>query len=317
MQSQSDPASASALRTPDEILVGSFYRFELVDAQKLDEHRVALNALGRDCGLRGLVLLAAEGVNATVSGNESSVRAFISGVAQHLGHAPYRVKESWAPSQPFKRFQVQIRPEIVTFLGEPYRPSPADEETHLSPERWNEMLASGHGASGQCLTVLDVRNEYESKLGTFKGAITPPLKNFGELRGYLESQDIPRDAPLLMFCTGGIRCEKALPELRRAGFSEVYQLDGGILNYFERCGSTHNEFEGECFVFDHRVAVRHDLSPSARYKLCPHCGNPGDLAVSCGRCSAECVICADCRTRPERVSCSKNCAHHLNRSSGR
>ena len=121
---------------------------------------------------------------------------------------------------------------------------------------------------------------------------------------------------MLIFCTGGIRCEKGILEMQRRGFNNVYQLEGGILNYLEK--KPGQEFEGECFVFDHRVAVDQDLKPSARYKLCPHCGQPAETKIECGRCDSEAFVCGDCLTQNFKANtCSKNCAYHFERFPGK
>ncbi len=286
--------------------IASFYQFKEIPEGDLETSRAALEQLGASLGIRGLVLLAREGVNATVSGDEAAVRSFVGAIAERLGHTTYQLKESSSQSQPFRRLGVQVRSELVTAKGHTYSPQPADQATHLSPQEWNQMLRSG-----QDFTLLDVRNLYESRIGTFRGAIAPGLKNFQELPAFLETSNIPKSKPLLMFCTGGIRCEKALPELQEMGFANVFQLDGGILNYFEACGPAESEFEGECFVFDHRVAVDQNLQPSAIYRLCPHCGDPADQLIDCGKCGKQERICERCVKIDSKRACSKNCSYHL------
>lgn len=298
-----------------EHFVAAFYRFAPL-AIELPHARALLLEAGESRSVRGLVLLAPEGINGTVSGSEVSVREFVTSAAQILGHNAYDLKEALSQRPPFRRLSVQIREELITWDGGCFTPGPEDAASHLSPDEWDRMLEAGDG-----VTVLDVRNDYESRVGTFEGAITPPIKNFQELRAFLEETPLPRDKPLLTFCTGGIRCEKALPELRALGFSQVYQLDGGILNYLaQRKGlevshgsSERNRFEGECFVFDHRVAVDRMLKPSARYGLCPHCGDPADVALRCLRCGGDTKVCARCSDEPAKQTCSKNCRYHSQR----
>jgi UPF0176 protein len=302
-----------------EHFVAAFYRFAPLANEPAAARALLLEA-GERRGVRGLVLLAAEGINATVSGSESSVREFVESAAQILGHQAYELKEARSTRPPFRRFSVQARDELITWDGGCFSPEPEDDASHLSPDEWDRML----GAEGG-VTVLDVRNDYESRVGTFQGAITPPIRNFQELKRFLEQTPLPRDRPLLTFCTGGIRCEKALPELRARGFSQVYQLDGGILNYLahhkdlEACGegSPRNRFHGECFVFDHRVAVDHMLQPSVRYGLCPHCGDPADVSVCCLHCGAEAKVCDRCSGEDRKRTCSKNCRYHYGRAAHR
>jgi UPF0176 protein len=297
-------------------LVLALYRFHEIPEGELDAARNEIFAAGEALGIRGLLLLAKEGVNGTVCGEESSVRSFIEKVAQRLGHEPYEPKESWSERSPFKRLQVQVRPEIVTLDGSVFHPTPEDEKSRLSPSEWNEWLSPSSPEMKREYTLVDVRNWYETKVGKFKGAVDPHIKNFGEFPEFLSSAKIPQDKPLLMYCTGGIRCEKAAPLLRSIGYKEVYQLEGGILNYLS--AHPHSQFEGECYVFDHRVAVDQHLAPSKRYSLCPHCGNPAEISLSCARCAEPCMICEDCEKTPSRQACSKDCAHHLSRGpSGR
>lgn len=159
--------------------------------------------------------------------------------------------------------------------------------------------------------LLDTRNVYETAIGKFRGAVDPKLQKFSEFSDFVTASDIPKNKKVLMYCTGGIRCEKASLEMQRLGFEDVYQLSGGILKYLEEFPD--GPFEGECFVFDHRVAVDKNLRPSKQYKLCPHCGNPGDKSISCRKCGAQAIICDGCANNEYKVSCSKNCAHHLER----
>jgi len=291
------------------VLVLALYRFQEIPEGLLASARDDLFELGERSGIRGLLLLAQEGVNGTVCGEPAQVRTFIEAVQNRLAHGTYSIKESCSNGWPFKRLQVQVRPEIVTLDGSVFRPGPVDERSRLSPNQWHEWLSPKDGSAAREYTLVDVRNWYETKLGKFKGAIDPDLKNFGEFPKFLAESGIPRDRPLLMYCTGGIRCEKAAPLLRSEGYSEVYQLEGGILNYL--AAYPNSNFEGECYVFDHRVAVDQNLAPSQQYGLCPHCGNPAASRISCGNCAKDCSICEDCAALVARNSCSKNCAHHI------
>lgn len=158
------------------------------------------------------------------------------------------------------------------------------------------------------VTILDTRNTYESAIGTFEGAIVPPLASFHEFPAYVEKSNIPKEKPVLMFCTSGIRCEKAAEEMRNQGYKEVYQLDGGITNYLAEYPNGH--WRGECFMFDHRVAIDTTLKPSTRYKLCPACGNPGDVRTTCEHCTTPCTLCATCVEKAP-IACSRTCKQAL------
>ncbi len=158
--------------------------------------------------------------------------------------------------------------------------------------------------------MLDTRNRYETEIGQFKGAVIPPIDTFREFPAYLQQSQFDKSKPFLIYCTGGIRCEKAALEMKRQGFDKVYQLDGGILRYFET--SQAKAWEGECFVFDYRVAVDKQLQPTSNYKFCPHCGQPGKEHIACTRCDTPAQVCHHCLAREAaRASCSKNCAYHL------
>lgn len=158
--------------------------------------------------------------------------------------------------------------------------------------------------------MIDTRNWYETKIGTFKGAVNPKIDVFTEFPKFISEQAIKKDEKLLIFCTGGIRCEKGILQLQEAGFNDVYQLDGGILNYLKEYPN--DQFEGECFVFDHRVAVDQELKPTKTYDLCPHCGQPAATTIDCKRCDTKQAVCDDCQTLEwKKETCSKHCAHQL------
>jgi UPF0176 protein len=286
-----------------EVEIAAFYHFQKVEESQVPALAEQLEAMGHELGLMGLIIFAVEGMNATVSGDtRENVMRFIDGACELLGFPQLTPKWSKAPKHPFRRFKVSIREEIVT-LGKPeVQPLTPKSSTHLSPEEWNKTLEQE-----ECI-VLDTRNWYETRIGTFKGAIDPKLNEFSEFSDYLKKAELPKDKKVLIFCTGGIRCEKAIVEMNQQGFDSVYQLDGGILNYLEK--SPNKAFDGECFVFDHRVAVDQELKPSIVYTLCPHCGQPAEQVIACNHCENETKICVTCIAEPAFNTCSKNCAHH-------
>jgi UPF0176 protein len=249
--------------------------------------------------------MGGEGINATVSGSAEALEQLKACLVELFPSEEFTFKESRAEKPPFARFKVDVRPEIIT-TKDPSISLQESQGTHLTPQQWHEMISSDPD-----VVLVDTRNDYETEVGVFAGAIDPKIKKFSDLQGYLEQNPLPKDKKLFLYCTGGIRCEKAVPEVKRLGYEKVYQLEGGILKYLEQYPSGH--FKGECFVFDHRVAVDGNLQPSKTLKLCPHCGNPAkiDHTISCGNCGTSAVVCMRCQEREDRKTCSKNCAHHV------
>lgn len=286
----------------EEIVISAFYKFVRISPEQLPQIRARLESFADSSGLRGLVVLGGEGINATVAGQSAVISDLRALLSELFPHEELTFKDSRADKVPFARFKVDVRPEIITT----YDPSLSSQEshgTHLTPEQWHAMISTDPD-----VVVVDTRNDYETEIGVFEGAIDPKIKKFSDFRGYVEQHGLPKDKKLLLYCTGGIRCEKAVPEVKRLGYNNVYQLEGGILKYLEAYPNGH--FKGECFVFDHRVAVDGNLEPSKVFKLCPHCGNPGKEAIECMLCAAATVVCHRCVERDDRRTCSKNCAHH-------
>ena len=241
--------------------VASFYRFHPVHDVHGLRDAVEAACVGRS--LRGTVLLAPEGVNATLSGSRCDLEAVIN---RHFPGVDVKWSSA-APGNPvFRRLRVRIRPEIVTF-DLPLSPS-TPVGKHVSPAAWNELIADPD------VLVLDVRNDYESDVGTFKGATRAATDNFRDFRDFVAREHgSDQLRPVAMFCTGGIRCEKASAFLLAQGFKDVYQLDGGILKYFAETDADANAFEGECFVFDERVSVTTDMQQGG-FELCGNCARP-------------------------------------------
>jgi UPF0176 protein len=268
------------------ILNVSAYRFVRIDDIALRRPRLKQRAV--DMGLKGTILLAPEGINLFLAGAEASLREFLAWLEQDEGFAGIECKFSWSDEQPFNRMLVKEKREIITMR----RPDVVPSETpapRLSPEELKRWLDEGRE-----VLLLDTRNQFEVELGTFRGAADLHITSFSQFPEATEALlEQWQDKPIVSFCTGGIRCEKAAPLMLKQGFRQVWQLDGGILKYFERCGGAH--YEGECFVFDKRVALGPDLEPtgtaqcyacqavlspeeqaSADYvfgKHCPHCVN--------------------------------------------
>ncbi|MCB0346232.1 MAG: hypothetical protein KDD66_14030 [Bdellovibrionales bacterium] len=286
-----------------EFKIAALYQFGELPADKLESWAHELEQFGRSRGVIGLLLLAVEGINGTVAGPNEALDAFVSQVFTTIPLAVPEIKFSKADRAPFPRLKVRVREEIVTFRAELPAPD-INDDSHLSPAEWQGLLESEEN-----LVLLDTRNYYETELGMFEGALDPKIDSFTDLSDFLDRAAIPKEQKVLMYCTGGIRCEKAALEMKRRGYEEVFQLQGGILNYLAHYPN--GKFNGECFVFDHRVAVDGDLEPSRRYHLCPHCGDPGDRIETCPNCGGISKVCAECVERdPVLATCSKNCAYH-------
>jgi UPF0176 protein len=242
----------------------SAYKFvPLENLPALKEHLAAL-AVGS--GLRGTILLSPEGINLFVAGSRSSTDALVATLRDIPGLAGLTPKESESAEQPFNRMLVKIKKEIIAF-GVPGI-DPAHRPTEKLPARVLKQWLD----EGRNVTLLDTRNDYEIKLGTFRGAVRAGIENFRDFPGAVaQLSPALKEQPIVMFCTGGIRCEKAGPFMEQAGFKNVLQLDGGILKYFEECGGAH--FEGECFVFDRRVGVDPSLQETDSV-LCFNCQEP-------------------------------------------
>ena len=237
--------------------VAAFYQFApLPDFRALRE---PLRALCADLKLRGSILLAHEGINGTLAGSGEAIDAFVT--ALHCGDLfggrldHLELKFSSAATMPFGRLKVRLKKEIVTF-GDAAADPTRQVGTYVDAKDWNELIASPDAV------LIDTRNAFEIAIGTFEGAIDPAIASFGEFKQFAARHlDPVRDRKIAMFCTGGIRCEKASSYLLAQGFTEVYHLKGGILNYLEQVAETESRWRGECFVFDARVALGHGLRP--------------------------------------------------------
>lgn len=267
--------------------VAAFYRFAALP--RPDALRPALVALGRAQGLRGSILLAPEGINGTVAGPASGIDALITHLRGLPGFAELDWKESRAETLPFGRLKVRLKREIVT-MGRPEVSPARGTGTHVPPADWNDLIAAPDVA------VIDTRNAYEVAIGTFQGAVDPGTAAFGDFPDWWATERHRfAGKRIAMFCTGGIRCEKATAFLRQQGVEEVYHLQGGILKYLEEIPADQSLWRGGCFVFDQRVALGHGLHPTG-HSLCHACRRPLDAAdrarpeyqegVACHRCAA-------------------------------
>jgi UPF0176 protein len=284
--------------------ITTFYKF--IPIENVTATELFLRKTAKDCDISGLIILAPEGFNSTVSASTAkNLEQFKLQLLNYFNLSELNFKDSVSDIQPFRRFQIKVRDEIVTLNAPHLVPTESDKSHHLSPAEWNQVLKNEPQ-----VRVVDTRNWYETQMGTFKTAINPKIDVFTDFPDFMKQQNIKKDEKVLIFCTGGIRCEKGLLQLQEQGFNQVYQLDGGILNYLQQFPN--DQYEGECFVFDHRVAVDQNLKPSKIYDLCPHCGQPAKSEIVCKRCDSPQAVCDDCqKINWKQITCSKHCAHQL------
>lgn len=278
------------LSPPDEsqrtqVLVAAFYHFAQPDNPRPWRDVLLQHCLDMD--ILGTILLAEEGINGTIAGTEAAVREVLAFIRRQPRFAAMKHKESWASEQPFHRMKVRLKKEIVS-LGVPGVSPLNAVGDYVAPEHWNALI------SRDDVRVIDTRNEYEVHLGSFKGAEDPGTRSFRDFPDWARRNlDPERDQHVAMFCTGGIRCEKSTAYLKQMGFENVYHLEGGILNYLEQMPVEQSQWQGECFVFDNRVTVDHQLR-EGDLEVCPACRMPlaeedrlsprFELHVSCPRC---------------------------------
>ncbi len=247
------------------MLVATFYKF--VPLENLDELRGHALSFCQNLDLKGTILLAKEGINATIAGEENQLKQFLKFLKEDKRFSDIEPKFSHSEKYPFRRIKVKIKSEIITMGIDHLQPSLTTGK-HINPETWNEIIADPE------VLVIDTRNKYEYKVGTFQNAISPETDSFREFPQFVEQNlDPKKHRKVAMFCTGGVRCEKASAYLLEQGFEEVYQLNGGILKYLETVSPEESLWEGECFVFDGRVAVKEDLE-KGNHELCYGCRHP-------------------------------------------
>ena len=246
-------------------IVITFYKFVQLD--DFEAIRQPLLELCQAQGIKGTILLALEGINATVAGTDAALEVLLTHLKQDPRLEDLTHKTSHADEQPFARMKVKLKKEIVT-LGQPGVSPTEQVGTYVEPKDWNQVI------SAPDVVVVDTRNTYEVDIGTFKGANNPQTDSFRQFPDYAAKQlDPAKHKKVAMFCTGGIRCEKASSYLLEQGFKQVYHLKGGILKYLEEVPAEESLWEGECFVFDQRVTVQHGLEPGS-YEMCRGCGHP-------------------------------------------
>ena len=244
--------------------VAAFYIF--TDLSNREELQRTFSQFLKKENIKGTILLAHEGINGTVAGTEASIDQFKKFLQLNNLYQSQNFKTSTCAEDPFPRLKVKLKDEIVSIGNELADPSKIVGE-YVQPEDWNNLISQDD------VLVLDTRNTYEFSIGTFKQSIQPETTNFREFPDWLESSDIDKNKKVAMFCTGGIRCEKASSLMKANGFKNIYHLQGGILNYMEKVDEEDSLWNGECFVFDDRVALNHNLQVGS-YDMCHGCRMP-------------------------------------------
>jgi len=276
------------------IVVAALYRFTPFEA--CDALRAPLEEVCRANGVRGTLLLAAEGINGTIAGSRQGIDAVLGHIRALPGCADLDVKESAAPLMPFDRMKVRLKREIVT-MGVDGIDAAREAGTHVEPEDWNALIRRPD------VVVIDTRNDYEVEIGSFAGAINPATSRFRDFPQWFDDFQRQMEGAraagqkkpaVAMFCTGGIRCEKATAYVKAQGLDEVYHLRGGVLKYLERIAPEDSLWQGECYVFDQRVSVGHGLAQGS-HGMCRACGRPVPLAAGddarCAHCAADAGDC--------------------------
>lgn len=258
-------ADVSEKNQLDQVVVCALYKF--VTLEDYEQKRQPLLDVMLENDVKGTLLLAQEGINGTVASSRQGIDNLLNWLKQDERLADLDHKESFDESMPFYRTKVKLKKEIVTMGVEGIDPKEV-VGTYVKPKDWNALI------SDPDVILVDTRNDYEVAIGTFKNAIDPKTETFREFPEYVEKNlDKTEHKKVAMFCTGGIRCEKSTAYLKEQGFEEVYHLEGGILKYLEEVPAEDSLWEGECFVFDNRVAVNHDLE-KGQYDQCHACRMP-------------------------------------------
>ena len=265
------------------IKVFGFYKFFRIDS--LEKSKVLLNKILIKKKIRGTIIISKEGINGTVSGKLQDVKSLISKIKKHFSLNSFdSTNQSNCTFQPFHKPKVKIKKEIVPMnmiLSKKIK----KKDSHVDPKNWNKLIKN------EKTIVIDARKPFEYKIGSFDRAINPNIKNFRDFPKYLKK--LKKNKSIAMFCTGGIRCEKASVYLEKKGFNNIYQLKGGILNYIKSIKNKNSLWRGECFVFDNRVSLKHGLKVGS-YSICSGCRNPISQKDILSKKYEEGVTCPGC-----------------------
>ncbi len=274
----------------DQIYIYTFYRFKsLISIKSI---KIKLDKCSKNKLILGTVLLANEGVNGTISGTKKDLNAFIRLIKKTLKIRKLSIKISQNEFIPFYRLKIRLKKEIVTIGDKSIKPERLTGK-HVNPIKWDKII------NNKKYVIIDTRNDYEVSIGTFKNAVNPKTMSFREFPKFIEKLEIKKNQPIAMFCTGGIRCEKASSYLLKNGYKDVSQLDGGILNYLEvKKNKKNSSWRGECFVFDNRVAINNKLVKGS-FEQCYGCRHPitkKDMKLKSYKKGATCKYCINLKS---------------------
>ena len=279
---------------PSARRVLTFYKF--IQLSSPDQDRDEVEAFGEEITAKGTILLALEGINGTVIASQGGLERLVTFLQHRYGEMTFKWSAVNEENRGFLRFKVKVKPEIVSFGVTDLDMSLTGE--HVNAQRWNELV------DDPSVLVIDTRNHYEIDIGTFDQAVSPETENFREFPQWVKENLQPgKHQKVAMFCTGGIRCEKASAYVRAQGIQEVFQLDGGILQYLEDSENADSRWQGECFVFDQRVSVDENLV-QGQYQQCYACRHPlteQELANPEFERGVSCVYCRDLTSEDRRM----------------
>ena len=258
-----------------------FYKFKKI--KNLKKNKKELQNYFIKYSIRGTIILSSEGINGTISSNKKKLNLLLNIIKKKLKFNNFDSKNlSTSNFQPFHRGKVKIKKEVVPMGIKIFK---RKLKNHIEPKKWNKLIKKKN------TLLIDSRKPFEYNIGTFKGSVNPQVNNFRQFPEYLKK--LNKDQPIAMFCTGGIRCEKASTYLEKKGFSNVYQLKGGIINYLKKIKKNESLWKGECYVFDNRVSIKHGLVPGS-FSMCSGCRNPISNKDKQSKKYEEGVTCPNC-----------------------
>ena len=266
--------------------VFGFYKF--VKVKSLKKNKDLLQDFLNKKGMRGTIIIANEGINGTISGKTKNIRITINKLKKVFSFKEFdNSNNSKSGFQPFHKPKVKIKKEVVP-MNLILNSKERNLDAHLNPKEWNKLIKK------KDTHIIDTRKPFEFDVGTFKKSVNPDVNNFRDFPKYLNK--LKKDKPVAMFCTGGIRCEKTSVYLKKKGFKNIYQLNGGILNYLKKIKKKNSLWKGECFVFDNRVSVKHNLDVGS-YSMCSGCRNPISSKDKISSKYEEGVSCPKCHNK--------------------